>query len=231
MEIIEFPSILYDVRPMLEGQPAIKISEYQAFVKPVLNPELTEFCTELTGITQETVDGERGETFAAAYRGHYEWLKAQGKRFGFTPETAHEHVALVTCGDWDQKTMLPQQLAIDFDRLGKKYPYPTFYRRWVNVQRPFKEQYTGFRGGMARMLKHLRIPLVGRHHSGIDDCRNTAKILLSLLQDGQRCGITGVVALPSRYQTGGTTKAVATAASATALSGQKGKKKVQKKKN
>lgn len=203
MEIIEFPSVFYDVRPMREGKPPIKISEYQAYVKPVIHPKLTDFCTELTGITQDVVD--KGDTFAVAYRGHYNWLAAQGKRFGFTMENAHEHVAIVTCGDWDQKTMFPRQMEHDFARLGKKYPYPTIYRQWINVQRPFKNEYPGFRGGMAKMLKHLCIPLEGRHHSGIDDCRNTAKILLSLLEDRQPCGITGSISLPLRYREGNQT--------------------------
>ena len=34
---------------------------------------------------------------------------------------------------------------------------------------------------MAGMLKALRLPLVGRHHSGIDDCRNIAAIVHALL--------------------------------------------------
>ena len=32
------------------------IGEYQTYVRPVLNPKLTEFCTKLTGIEQKQVD-------------------------------------------------------------------------------------------------------------------------------------------------------------------------------
>ena len=35
--------------------------------------------------------------------------------------------------------------------------------------------------GMAGMLKTLKIKLEGRHHSGIDDCKNIAKIVLNLM--------------------------------------------------
>jgi len=45
-EIIEFPSVL------LDGRTLQSISEFQYFVKPTVNPQLTPFCTELTGITQ-----------------------------------------------------------------------------------------------------------------------------------------------------------------------------------
>ena len=37
---------------------------------------------------------------------------------------------------------------------------------------------------MANMLKGLNLTLDGRHHSGIDDCRNTAKILIKLIELG-----------------------------------------------
>ena len=50
-EIIEFPVVIIDVK-----QKAIK-AVFQTYVKPVLDPQLTPFCTELTGITQEQVDG------------------------------------------------------------------------------------------------------------------------------------------------------------------------------
>jgi len=37
---------------------------------------------------------------------------------------------------------------------------------------------------MASMLEILKIPLDGRHHSGIDDCRNIAKISQRMVKDG-----------------------------------------------
>ena len=39
-------------------------------------------------------------------------------------------------------------------------------------------------GGMAMMLKVLKLTLDGRHHSGIDDTRNIAKIVISLANKG-----------------------------------------------
>ena len=38
---------------------------------------------------------------------------------------------------------------------------------------------------MAGMLEELKIPLVGHHHSGIDDCRNIAKICHALTLRGE----------------------------------------------
>lgn len=64
MEIIEFPTLLYDLR---EGRsclsPAIALTyvaittgkvqaTFHEYVKPEIHSRLTPFCTELTGITQ-----------------------------------------------------------------------------------------------------------------------------------------------------------------------------------
>lgn len=51
-EIIEFPAVLYDAkrRTMPEG------SDFQQYVMPTEQPVLSNFCTELTGITQDKVD-------------------------------------------------------------------------------------------------------------------------------------------------------------------------------
>jgi len=45
-EIIQFPAVLVDIRN------GIVIDQFDSFVKPVLNPKLSSFCKELTGITQ-----------------------------------------------------------------------------------------------------------------------------------------------------------------------------------
>jgi ERI1 exoribonuclease 3 len=48
-EIIEFPTILYNLSTrQVEGT-------FHEYVRPVKVPQLTDFCTELTGITQVRV--------------------------------------------------------------------------------------------------------------------------------------------------------------------------------
>jgi ERI1 exoribonuclease 3 len=46
MEVIEFPTIVYDLQEKKE------VGRFHEYVKPVIRPQLTEFCTQLTGITQ-----------------------------------------------------------------------------------------------------------------------------------------------------------------------------------
>lgn len=48
-EIIEFPAVLVDAKNRKI------IDNFQAFVKPTINPKLSDFCIKLTGITQVNI--------------------------------------------------------------------------------------------------------------------------------------------------------------------------------
>jgi len=173
-EIIEFPSVLIDAR---QNPPKV-VSEIQTYVRPVAIPKLTTFCTQLTGITQETVD--KGTSFVDSMQRHMKWLSSHG----LDPKNPH-NFAIVTCGDWDLKSMLPRQLKlVQFLNGGPTLKSPPCYRRWINIKQLFSSTYHKKARGMTGMLDILRIPLEGRHHSGIDDCRNIAKIMARLLADG-----------------------------------------------
>lgn len=166
MEIIEFPSILYKINE--QDKIYTYVSEFSKYVRPIMNPTLSEFCTELTGITQETVDV--ADTFDIVYIQHQEWL--------------HQHVPdgkeliIVTCGDWDLGTQLPRELK------NKKLKLHPYYNKYMNIKNPYKSLYKVNPKGMMGMLDYLKIQHEGRHHSGIDDTRNIAKIMLRILSDG-----------------------------------------------
>jgi len=48
-EIIEFPAVLVDAKKRKI------VDHFQAFVKPTINPKLSEFCVQLTGIKQVSI--------------------------------------------------------------------------------------------------------------------------------------------------------------------------------
>lgn len=164
-EIIEFPSILYELNTKNE---VIFISEFSKYVKPVLEPVLSDFCIGLTGITQEQVND--ANIIQIVYKEHFEWLKAN------TPSNAD--IYIITCGAWDLKTMLPKEIK------NKKLHYHQVYKTYINIKDEFENFYKKKAGGMVGMLDYLNIKLEGRHHSGIDDTRNIAKILLRIISDG-----------------------------------------------
>eukprot|EP00753_Platysulcus_tardus_P003104 PLAT12261.2.p1 GENE.PLAT12261.2~~PLAT12261.2.p1 ORF type:complete len:738 (+),score=261.09 PLAT12261.2:50-2215(+) len=172
VEVIEFPAVLLNLHT-LEAE-----DEFRTYCRPTHHPELTAFCTELTGITQETVDA--APLFHDALAEFVAWMDVV-----FT-ERAGAKFALLTCGDWDLRIMLPKQASL-YDPL---LTYPAYMRRWINVKRPFRDTYGVDNVGMAGMLRHLKLELIGRHHSGLDDCRNIARIAAQLVRDGCKLAVT-----------------------------------------
>ena len=85
----------------------------------------------------------------------------------------------VTCGNWDLKTMLPAQCSLS------GLPVPSYTTSFINIKQGFANFFRRPQPrGMTDMLQELNIRLVGRHHSGIDDARNIAAVLIAMLKQG-----------------------------------------------
>lgn len=164
-EIIEFPAVIIDLAAP-QGQPPV--AEFQRYVRPTDRPELSEFCTELTGITQAMVSGQ--QPLAVVLAEFVAWIEQQTYLMSKGPEC---NFVLCADGDWDFGSIFP----IEIKRKHISHLVPGYLKvGWCDVRKYFN-QATGHRGGMKRMLEHLRLPLLGKHHSGIDDARNIARIL------------------------------------------------------
>lgn len=159
-EIIEFPSVVVDIR-----QKKV-IDSFQEYVRPVKKPTLSAFCTKLTGITQEQVD--KASAFPEVFKRYQKWLNGVvgGSSYIF-----------ITCGDWDLKTMLPSQLKLEG---GLKAP--SCFSKWINIKDSFTRCTKKNPKGMVGMLNHFKIELKGRHHSGIDDCKNISSVVIKMLE-------------------------------------------------
>jgi ERI1 exoribonuclease 3 len=107
-DIIEFPVVVVDCARL--GDPQYIPSQlFRRYVRPIQRPQLTDFCTGLTGISQDTVDA--AEPFASLLR-EFEQFFLDLSQGGL------KSVAFVTCGDWELRSMLPWQCA----RAGVKVP-------------------------------------------------------------------------------------------------------------
>jgi len=170
-EIIEFPILKVNSRT-LQVQ-----SQFHQYVHPDVHSELTPFCTELTGIIQEQVDGQ--PDIQTTLKMVDKWMRDENL---LNPEVRS---IFVTCGDWDLQTMLPSQC---------KYfniEAPPYFNSWINIKKPFCDVTKTYPKGMMPMLDILGLKHVGRHHSGIDDCRNIANILKGLGGRGHIFRATG----------------------------------------
>jgi len=151
-EIIEIGICTLDIASGERGE------KRSILVKPERS-KVSDFCTQLTTLTQEQVD--KGVDFANAcsiLRNKY----------------ASKDKVWASYGDYDRRQFEKQCQA-------RKVSYP-FGTSHINVKtlfaviHAFPEEI-----GMAEALELLGIPLEGIHHRGIDDAWNIAAILSELL--------------------------------------------------
>lgn len=145
-EIIEIGAVLVD------GETLRPLEEFQTFVRPVVHPKLTAFCTELTTITQADVDG--APTFPEV-----------------APELAGFGAGAVFCswGNYDRN-----QLEQDARRHGIPMPLPGSH---LNIKEQFARVMGGKQQGNRGALARVGLAATGTHHRGIDDARNIARLL------------------------------------------------------
>ncbi|KAM8739620.1 3'-5' exoribonuclease 1 [Acanthopagrus schlegelii] len=164
-EIIEFPMVLINTHTLEI------VDSFQEYVKPELNPTLSDFCIKLTGITQKMVDD--ADPFQDVLQRVVTWL--QERELG----TKYKY-AILTDGAWDMSKFLNIQCQLSRIR------YPQFAKKWINIRKSYGNFYKVPRTQtkLSTMLENLGLKYEGRPHSGLDDSRNIARIALRMLQDG-----------------------------------------------
>jgi len=175
-EIVEFPTVIL----RRSGGQFEKVDEFRVYVQPAFHG-VSDFCTHLTGITPE-MSASDGARFLDALR---RWVSFMEK---------YPKSLLLCCGDWDLSTMLPKQFKACSEQPAKFFAHEEakaddIFRdllrrfgvvlggKWCNLKKIFAdEEKLEFPVDMDGMLKHAKLTLEGRHHSGLDDCRNIAKV-------------------------------------------------------
>ncbi|MCW1886649.1 exonuclease domain-containing protein [Luteolibacter flavescens] len=159
MEIIEIGAVAVDAA---SGD---VVSEFGTFIRPVRHPQLTDFCKDLTTITQGDVD--MAPAFPDALAAFAAWIARSGLP------------VFCSWGDYDRK-----QLAQDCDHHGLPYPF-------LNGHRNLKAEFSTAIGsqkrfGLGQALGRLRLEFSGTPHRGIDDARNIARVYKEILMPGGR---------------------------------------------
>jgi len=139
-------------------------------VRPVLFPELSPFCRELTGITQAEVEA------GIPMKNAMESVQAL-----FSQENAPwDNSCFCSWGNYDRKMFLKCA-----ERFSAAYPFGD-PEKHVNLKAEFRAFYKSYaeHAGMDAALARLGIELVGRHHRGGDDAANIARIACRMIADG-----------------------------------------------
>ena len=157
-EIIEFGITLIDVK-----QRNIAFST-SILVKP-MRSKISAYCENLTSLTTKILEAS-GVSFIDAIA----MIQNQ-----FSPKTC----TWASYGNFD-KSLIKEQCA----REGIKCPFSANH---FNIKNLFALKFgLNSEVGMKEALKIAGIPLEGRHHRGVDDSKNIAKILIKILWNEEK---------------------------------------------
>ena len=151
-EIIEIGAVRLDAEMAIHD-------EFQTFVRPRRHARLSDFCTQLTSITQ--ADVEAAPDLPEAMRGFREWVGDPAS-------------VLVSWGPYDRNQ-------IRRDCRHWRVPHPLDLSLHVDAKEEYSEWARGHRRGrhgrgLKAALEELALPFAGSHHRAIDDARNLATV-------------------------------------------------------
>ncbi|NXI68270.1 ERI2 exoribonuclease, partial [Anseranas semipalmata] len=177
-EIIEFPAVL------LNASTGEIESEFHTYVQPQEHPVLSEFCTELTGITQNQVD--EGVPLNICLSQFLKWIQKiqKEKKILFSSDTPSNSTSeakpctFVTWTDWDLGVCL------QYECKRKQLRKPDILNSWIDLKATYRAFYNRKPKGLNGALQDLGMAFAGREHSGLDDSRNTARLAWRLICDG-----------------------------------------------
>ena len=132
---------------------------FSSFVRPVIEPTLSEFCTQLTSIRQAAVG--QAKPFKEVFEEFLSWI-------GTEPFT------LCSWGAYDLNQFKR-------DCLRHNITFPASFNNHINL----KQEFAILKGirpcGMKKALQLLGIGLEGQHHRAIYDARNIARMAQLIL--------------------------------------------------
>ncbi|NXI33286.1 ERI2 exoribonuclease, partial [Sterrhoptilus dennistouni] len=189
---VEFPAVL------LNTSTGALESEFHMYVQPQEHPILSEFCTELTGITQNQVD--EGVPLNICLSQFLKWIQKiqKEKNIIFSTDSQSNSTseakacAFVTWTDWDLGVCL------HYECKRKQLRKPDILNSWIDLKATYRAFYNRKPKGLNGALQDLGIAFEGREHSGLDDSRNTARLAWRLICDG--CVLKVTKSLDKAYQ-------------------------------
>jgi 3'-5' exoribonuclease 1 len=133
---------------------------FNKFIKPTVNPILSDFCKKLTSIRQEDVD--KAKNFPNVIQDFQDWIHID------------EDYKLCSWGKFDIQLLRND---CNLHKLDSD---------WLDENINVKAQYHDIKGehkltGLKNTLKHEGIEFTGIHHRAISDAENLAKIFLKYI--------------------------------------------------
>jgi 3'-5' exoribonuclease 1 len=157
-EIIEIGAVRYDDHGFETGR-------FSTLVRPIINPSLTSFCSELTGISQTDVN--KADLFPRVMEDFYQWCSHLQEGDDFV---------LCSWGSFDKRVMLSNSKAHEYES------------EWINQHINLKLQYqmlvkSKIPIGLNKGLIREGLEFQGTPHRALDDAINTGRIFIKRMTE------------------------------------------------
>jgi 3'-5' exoribonuclease 1 len=155
METIEIGAVLFD-------EFGEHHSTFSHFIRPKVHPVLSDFCQNLTSISQ--IDVNRAEVFSRVIEDFMYWIGLFD----------NEEYLLCSWGSFDKKQLIDECIRHEIES------------EWLEKHINLKDQYTKYKGyrqpiGLKKAVTREGFEFTGIHHRGISDAENLAKIFVKHL--------------------------------------------------
>ena len=151
-EIIEIGAVKVDLKN------SQIVDTFDMLVRPTLNPDLSDYCTNLTGITTDMVKGS--EYFWQVYPKFVKWAGAKKKGL------------IGAWGDYDGKAL---QRDVNLHNLEWELT-----ERYLNISHFYTLKKGGKKRGLLKAATESGIVFEGPQHRALSDALVTAKVFMSL---------------------------------------------------
>ncbi|XP_015498146.1 ERI1 exoribonuclease 2 [Parus major] len=147
------------------------------YVQPQEHPILSEFCTELTGITQKQAD--EGVPLNICLSQFLKWIQMiqKEKKIMFSTDSQSNSsdakaCAFVTWTDWDLGVCL------HYECKRKQLRKPDILNSWIDLKATYRAFYNRKPKGLNGALQDLGIAFEGREHSACNtEERHTRRVI------------------------------------------------------
>jgi len=159
---VQFTNEIIEIGAVKLDENLTQVDTFQTFIKPTINPVLSEFCVSLTTIQQQDVDS--GEGFEEALHRFARWIS-----------TDADEVVLLSWGHYDKNQILNESEMKRYK--GEIHTLLAYHR---SLKHDFAKMKKTKASGMHKALKLLKIEPTGTHHRGLDDALNIAEIFKAI---------------------------------------------------
>lgn len=154
-EIIEIGSVIMEYRNGVWTE----LDDFTVFLKPEIHKTLTNFCTDLTKITQEMVD--KAPDLPEAYKKYEDWARSYQVNY------------FASWGGYDYRQFVRSLKKHDMEFMFQKHECLNLKELYAK-NKPLKKK----RGiGLVGALRNEGMTFMGTSHRGIDDAKNMSRLL------------------------------------------------------